>query len=392
MNIYLRLERPEDYRESEEVMKEAFWNHYTPGCDEHYLLHIMRDSPNFVPELDYVAISEGKIVGIVVFLKSFILADDGSKKEVLSMGPIAVLPQYQRMGIGRKLITHTCDLATQMGYRAILLCGEPNYYSKVGFVAAEQFGIRTAENKFFEALHVYPLYSNALNGISGRYYEDTIYDIDPDKSVEFDRSFPQKERITGTPTQKRFAEAFAMQKDYEIIQKHFIDSCTHPSYKDFQELYDTSFPIFEQRTHEQQMEAFQNKAYKLLAFTEGNVFLGFISYWQFDTYCYIEHFAINARLRGKGYGSKLLDCFVRSMNKIVLLEIDPITDNISEARLRFYQRCRFHENPHPHKHPVYRNGYCPHPLIVLTTQREISPKEYRQFDADLRNIVMNFKH
>ena len=158
MNIYLRLERPEDYRESEEVMKEAFWNHYTPGCDEHYLLHIMRDSPNFVPELDYVAISEGKIVGIVVFLKSFILADDGSKKEVLSMGPIAVLPQYQRMGIGRKLITHTCDLATQMGYRAILLCGEPNYYSKVGFVAAEQFGIRTAENKFLRH-YMYILYT-----------------------------------------------------------------------------------------------------------------------------------------------------------------------------------------------------------------------------------------
>ena len=70
----------------------------------------------------------------------------------------------------------------------------------------------------------------------------------------------------------------------------------------------------------------------------------------------VEHFAINARLRGKGYGSKLLDYFVRSLDKIVLLEIDPITDNISEARLRFYQRCRFHENPHPHKHPVYRNA------------------------------------
>ena len=68
------------------------------------------------------------------------------------------------------------------------------------------------------------------------------------------------------------------------------------------------------------------------------------------------------------------------------------TRHISEARLRFYQRCRFHENPHPHKHPVYRNGYYPHPLIVLTTQREISPKEYQQFDADLRNVVMNFKH
>ena len=98
----------------------------------------------------------------------------------------------------------------------------------------------------------------------------------------------------------------------------------------------------------------------------------------------VEHFASNGR--------KLLDYFVRSLDKIVLLEIDPITDNISEARLRFYQQCRFHENPHPHKHPVYRNGYYPHPLIVLTTQREISPKEYQQFDADLRNVVMNFKH
>ena len=72
MNIDLRLELPEDYRESEEVMREAFWNYYAPGCDEHYLLHIMRNTPNFIPELDYVAISEGKIVGVVVFLKSFI--------------------------------------------------------------------------------------------------------------------------------------------------------------------------------------------------------------------------------------------------------------------------------------------------------------------------------
>lgn len=217
MNIDLRLELSEDYRESEEVMREAFWNYYAPGCDEHYLLHIMRNTPNFIPELDCVAISEGKIVGVVVFLKSFILADDGSKQEVLSMGPIAVLPQYQRMGVGRKLIAHTRNLASQMGYRAILLCGEPDYYSKVGFVAAERFGIRTADNKFFAALHVCPLYPGALEGISGRYYEDAIYDIDPEKSVEFDRSFPQKERIQGTSTQKRFAEVFAMQKDYDSI-------------------------------------------------------------------------------------------------------------------------------------------------------------------------------
>ena len=138
MDIKLRLEQPEDYRKVEEVAREAFWNFYAPGCDEHYLLHIMRSSPNFVKGLDFVAVADRKIVGIVVFLKSFILTDDGCKYEVLSMGPIAVLPQYQRMGIGWMLIAHTRKIAAEMGYRAILLCGEPRYYSKVGFEAVTE--------------------------------------------------------------------------------------------------------------------------------------------------------------------------------------------------------------------------------------------------------------
>ena len=120
MNIELRLEQPEDYRKTEEIMREAFWNYYAPGCYEHYLLHIMRNSPNFVKELDFVAVWENKIIGSVVCLKSFIVADNGNKYEVLSMGPIAVLPKYQRMGVGKALIAHTRSVAAEMGYRAIL--------------------------------------------------------------------------------------------------------------------------------------------------------------------------------------------------------------------------------------------------------------------------------
>ena len=125
MNIELRLEQPEDYRKTEEIMRESFWNYYAPGCYEHYLLHIMRNSPNFVKELDFVAVWENKIIGSVVCLKSFIAADNGNKYEVLSMGPIAVLPKYQRMGVGKALIAHTRSVAAEMGYRAILLCGIP---------------------------------------------------------------------------------------------------------------------------------------------------------------------------------------------------------------------------------------------------------------------------
>ena len=86
MDIKLRIEQPSDYNETENVTREAFWNHFSPGCDEHYLLHIMRNHPKFVPELDIVAELNGKIVGNVVCLKSFIMADDGNQYEVLSLG------------------------------------------------------------------------------------------------------------------------------------------------------------------------------------------------------------------------------------------------------------------------------------------------------------------
>ncbi len=172
------------------------------------------------------------------------------------------------------------------------------------------------------------------------------------------------------------------------MRQHYINSSDHPLYETFQNLYHTSFPLFEQRSKAQQKEAFQNDKYKLLAFTENETFLGFISYWSFGTYCYIEHFAVNTDLRGKGYGSHLLGTFIQSIDKIVLLEIDPITDDVSEARLRFYKRCGFYENPYPHKHPAYRHEFRPHPLIVLTTKREISEEEYLTFNHDLNTTVM----
>ena len=78
MDIKLRIEQSSDYHETENITREAFWNHYSPGCDEHYLLHIMRNHPKFVPELDIVAEHNNKIVGNVVCLKSFIMADDGN--------------------------------------------------------------------------------------------------------------------------------------------------------------------------------------------------------------------------------------------------------------------------------------------------------------------------
>ena len=215
--IRIALETEAERFETENVVREAFWNVYEPGCSEHYLLHIMRKSPGFVPELDFVAEADGRIVGQVVCMKACILGDDGKSYDVLSLGPIAVHPSLQRKGVGRALIEHTRNAARQAGFRAMLLCGEPKYYQRVGFVPAEHFGIRTSENRYFAALHACPLYPDALKGVSGRYFEDAIYQVETARVLEFDKGFPPRERIAGTATQRSLEEVLAMQRDYEPL-------------------------------------------------------------------------------------------------------------------------------------------------------------------------------
>lgn len=206
MEITLRTELPADYRETENVTREAFWNRYAPGCAEHYLLHVMRGSRAFVPELDLVAECGGRIVGNVVCVKAVIEGDDGRRCEVLTLGPISVLPEFQRRGIGGRLIARVRELAREMGFCAVLLCGDPDYYLYQGFVPAELLGIRTADNMYAMALHVCELYDGALSGVRGRYVEDGIYEVDEAAAEAFDREFPAKEKVAGTLSQQRFDE------------------------------------------------------------------------------------------------------------------------------------------------------------------------------------------
>lgn len=172
------------------------------------------------------------------------------------------------------------------------------------------------------------------------------------------------------------------------MEQTVISNTSHRLYKAFAELYAVSFPIFEQRTAVQQEEAFGSVEYKLTGYEEGGALVGFIACWEFERYVYIEHFAVDTGLRGAGYGTRILQSFIRNTDKTVLLEIDPITDDVSAARLRFYKRCGFCENVYPHRHPAYRDGYRPHSLIVLTTNRQIAEDEYDAFRRDLYEVVM----
>jgi predicted N-acetyltransferase YhbS len=204
MEIILRLEEEKDYFIVENLTREAFWNHHVPGCDEHLLIHDMRKANEFIKELDFVAIYNGKIVGNIVYVKSKILNND-LEHTVLTFGPLSVLPEYQNKGIGGKLINHTVKLSKEMGYKAIIIYGDPEYYKKFGFKESKEYKITNKERKYSVALLVLELYPNALNGIEGIFDEGKIYEVNKNKLEVFDKQFPKKEKGY-SKTQERFNE------------------------------------------------------------------------------------------------------------------------------------------------------------------------------------------
>jgi putative acetyltransferase len=203
MGIIIRNEREKDYRIVEELTREAFWNLYVPGCSEHFILHNLRNNVDFIPELDFIAEKEGQIVGHIVYSRAKIIDKQGVEKEVISFGPVSVLPGFQKQGIGSGLINHTIGIAGDMRYPAICIYGDPRYYSRFGFRCGEKYDIKTADDKFAFALLVLELKQGALNNMPGRFIESTAFEVDDNKFAEYDVTFPFKVKAE-TESQREF--------------------------------------------------------------------------------------------------------------------------------------------------------------------------------------------
>ena len=107
----IRLERTEDYRAVENLVRESFWNVYRPGCSEHYVIHVLRDDPAFIKELDFVMEQDGRLIGQNMFMRTIIEADDGRVTPVLTMGPIGIVPELKRKGYGKALLDYSLEKA-----------------------------------------------------------------------------------------------------------------------------------------------------------------------------------------------------------------------------------------------------------------------------------------
>ena len=194
----IRLEEKKDYRDVENLVRESFWNVYRPGCSEHYVIHVLRDDPAFVPELDFVMEKDGRLIGQNMFMRTVIDSDDGRKIDVLTMGPIGIIPELKRKGYGKILLDYSLNKAKELGFGAVLFEGNIDFYGKSGFDFSSKFGIRyhdlpeDADASFFLCKELIPGY---LDGITGVYQTPQGYYVSDEAVEEFDKSFPYKEKL-----------------------------------------------------------------------------------------------------------------------------------------------------------------------------------------------------
>jgi len=200
MDIIIRNEAKEEYFEVENLTREAFWNVYKPGCDEHLVLHNLRTQDSFIKELDLVAVFNHQIIGNIVYSRAYVETEEGRQIEVIIFGPVSILPAYQHLGVGKRLIETSMNLAKQMGFRAVLITGSPRYYAQYGFAPAFNFGIHYHDVPMdykADFFMVKELIENGLKGVQGILYDSSAFFTETDELEKFDKLFPKKvKRIT----------------------------------------------------------------------------------------------------------------------------------------------------------------------------------------------------
>lgn len=200
MEILIQRATQKDFKITENITRETFWNLYKPGCNEHLVLNKLRESKSYIAELDLVAVCGDEIIGHIISTKAKVVDSFYNEHVVLCVGPLSVLTKFQKMGIGSKLINESIKITKQSGYLGMILFGNPEYYHRFGFVNAEIYRISTKDNQNFEPFMALETQENGLANVNGRFFEDDAFSIDEEILIEFEKQFPYKEKLV-TETQ-----------------------------------------------------------------------------------------------------------------------------------------------------------------------------------------------
>ena len=163
--VKIRQEQQNEYRETEEVVQQAFLNEEFSDKTEHELVKRIRECDAFVPELSIVAVDE-EIVGHIM-LSKIKIEKDGASVDSLALAPVSVATGHQKKGIGGKLIVAALEKAKELGYGSVVVLGHPEYYPKFGFKKASEWNIKAPFEVPDEVFMAMELRENALEGVKG---------------------------------------------------------------------------------------------------------------------------------------------------------------------------------------------------------------------------------
>ena len=195
-NLLIRRGNTADNIEVENITREAFWNLYIPGCEEHFVIHNIWPHKDFIPELYFVAAIEDRIVGCVVFTASRLENNKGIQIRTATFGPVCVLPQHQHSGIGSALINAGIDEAKKMGFPAIIILGDPHNYCRHGFKNSKDFNISDSGGKYPLGQLVLKLDDKiVIKNDNWKFFYSDVYNIDSAEVDEFENRFPKKEKL-----------------------------------------------------------------------------------------------------------------------------------------------------------------------------------------------------
>ena len=180
--VLIRNEQKSDWENVEAITRKAFYNVYVPGCTEHYLVHIMREHEDFIPELDFVLELNGRVIGNIMYTKAKLTDEAGTQKEIVTFGPVCILPAYQRMGYGKLLMEHSFEKARQMGYDTIVIFGSPANYVSRGFKSCKKYNVCIENGKYPAAMMVKELRPHALDGHKWVYQDSPVMAISEEEA------------------------------------------------------------------------------------------------------------------------------------------------------------------------------------------------------------------
>jgi predicted N-acetyltransferase YhbS len=163
----------------------------------------MRSNKDFLPELDFVIEVDNQIIGNIMYTKTKLIDKFGEEKDILTFGPVCILPEYQRKGYGKKLMEYSFEQAVALGYDVIVIFGKPGNYVSCGFKSCKKYNVCLENGTYPAAMMVKELKPDVLDGRKWVYYQSPVFEIDEQEVGRFDEGLESWEKKY-QPSQEEF--------------------------------------------------------------------------------------------------------------------------------------------------------------------------------------------